>query len=157
MAANKSPKWLEPLWEKKKTETARRVEQAVREMVRKCEPVTLDGIRQKVKALFGVSISANTIQRNEGAYAVYEKHRTARHVSRTRNTTGATMLRGLARPIAVSLRAKINRLRRQTKDSLIVRLLQLEEERKRQSGREDSLREEILRLHFSAGRKGGGQ
>ncbi len=83
MAANSNPKWLEPLWERKKSETAKRVEQAVKEMVKQSEPVTLDGIRHTVKALFGISISANTIQRNEGAHAAYQKHRTAREVIRS--------------------------------------------------------------------------
>ena len=30
MTAKSNPKWLEPLWEKKKSETAKRVEQAVK-------------------------------------------------------------------------------------------------------------------------------
>jgi hypothetical protein len=155
MAANKNPKWLEPLWEEKKRETVKRVEQAVNELLRQSEPVTLDNIRHTVKALFGISISANTIQRNEGAHAAYQKNRTARQVIRAGNAALAMMLRGLPVANAVNLRAKINRLRREFKDSLIARLLQLEAERKRQSDREDALREEILRLHPSAGNKRG--
>lgn len=67
------------------------------------------------------------------------------------------MLRAMPAACAVNLKAKISRLRRERKDSLIVRLLQLEAERKRQSDREDTLREEILRLHQSTGGKGVGQ
>jgi hypothetical protein len=155
MAANSNPKWLEPLWERKKSETAKRVEQAVKEMVKQREPVTLHGIRHTVKALFGISISANTIQRNEGAHAAYQKYRTAREVIRSGNPAIGMMLRSLPIANAVNLRAKINRLRRESKDSLIARLLQLETERKRQADREDALREEILRLHTSTASKGG--
>ena len=50
-------------------------------------------------------------------------------------------------------KAKISRLRRERKESLIARLFQLEAERKRQSEREDTRREEILRLHHSTARK----
>jgi hypothetical protein len=157
MAAKGNPKWLEPLWEKKKSETAKRVEQAVTELVKQSESVTLEGIRHKVRALFGISISANTIQRNEGANAAYQKQRTARQGIRARNPALATILRSLPTAAAVNVRAKIARLRRESKDNLIARLLQLEAERKRQSDREDTLREEILRLHPSTGRNGGAQ
>jgi hypothetical protein len=157
MAAKSNPKWLEPLWETKKSETAERVEQAVKELVKQSKPVTLEGIRHTVKSLFGISISANTIQRNESANTAYQKHRTARQVIRPGSPAIAMMLRGLSKANAVNLRAKVNRLRRESKDNLIARLLQLEGERKRQSDREDTLREEILRLHPSAGSKGATQ
>ena len=155
MPANKDPRWLEPLWEKKKSETARRVERAVREMVRLKKPVTLAGIRATVKSLFGLSISTNTIQRNEEAYAAYDKHRTARRTAKARDRDLGGLLRSLSGKAAANLRARINRLRRESKDSLIARLLQLEEERKRQAEREDSLREEIFRLHLAVRKRGG--
>ena len=142
---------------RRRARPAKRVEQAVKELVEQGNPVTLNGIRHIVKALFGVSISANTIQRNEGANAAYQKHRTARREIRARNPALARLLRSLPTAAAVNVRAKIARLRRESKDTLIARLLQLEAERKRQSDREDALREEILRLHPSTGRKGGTQ
>jgi len=155
MSANKDPRWLEPLWVKKKSETARRVERAVREMVRLKKPATLEGIRATVKSLFGLSISTNTIQRNEEAYAAYDKHRTARRTVKARDRDLGGLLRSLSGKAAANLRARINRLRRESKDSLIARLLQLEEERKRQAEREDSLREEIFRLHLAVRKRGG--
>ena len=157
MRGNKDPRWLKPLWEKKKADTAKRVERAIKEMVRLEEPVTLEGIRNTVKSLFGVSISMNTIQRNEEAYAAYQKHRTARRKAKIRDHNLAGMLRSVAGASAVNLRARVNRLRRDSKDSLIVRLLQLEEERKRQAEREDALREEIFRLHPAVRKRGGDQ
>jgi hypothetical protein len=155
MREGKNPRWLEPLWEKKKAETAKRVERAVKEMVRLKTPVTLEGIRNTVKTFFGVSISANTIQRNERAYAAYHKHRTAKSLAKVRDHGLAGMLRGVSGPGAVNLRARVNRLRRDTKDSLIAKLLHLEEERRKQAEREDALREEIFRLHPAARKRGG--
>jgi hypothetical protein len=67
------------------------------------------------------------------------------------------MLRGVSGASAVNLRAKVNRLRRDSKDSLIARLLQLEAERKRQAERENTLREEIFRLHPAVRKRGGDQ
>jgi len=154
---NKDPRWLQPLWKKKKADTARRVERAIKEMVKRKEPVTLEGIRQNVKSLFGVSISTNTIQRNEQAYAAYENHRTARRKAKVRDHDLASIVRSVSGASAVNLRAKINRLRRDSKDSLIARLLQLEEERKRQAERENALREEIFRLHPAVRKRGGDQ
>ncbi len=155
MADGKDPRWLEPLWEKKKADTARRVERAVKEMVRLKRPVTLEGVRNMVKSLFGVSISTNTIQRNEEAYAAYEKHRTTRRTVKMRDRDLAAMLRGVSGKDAANLRARVNRLRRESKDGLIARLLQLEQERKRQAEREDALREEIFRLHPAVRKRGG--
>src|SRR3982750_1701863 len=139
MREGKNPRWLKPLWEKKKVETAKRVERAVKEMIRLKKPVPLEGIRNTVKTMFGASISANTIQRNERAYAAYQKHRTTKSLAKVRDHGLAGMLRGISGPGAANLRAKVNRLRRDTKDSLIAKLLQVEEERKRQAEREDAL------------------
>jgi hypothetical protein len=152
---SKDPKWLQPLWEKKKADTAMRVERAIKEMVRVKEPVTLEGIRNTVSSLFGVSISTNTIQHNEKAYVAYQKHRTARRRTKVRDHDLAGMLRNVPGASAANLRARVNRLRRDSKDSLIARLLQLEEERKRQAEREDALREEIFRLHPAVRTRGG--
>jgi hypothetical protein len=154
---NKDPRWLQPLWEKKKADTAKRVERAIKEMVRLKEPVTLEGIRNTVKSLFGVSISMNTIQRNEEAFAAYQKNRTARRTTKVRDHDLAGMLRSVSGASAANLRARVNRLRRDSKDSLIARLLRLEEERKRQTEREDALREEIFRLHPAVRKRGGDQ
>jgi hypothetical protein len=142
------------MWEKKKADTAKRINRAVKELARLKQPVTFESIRNTVKSLFGVSISANTIQRNEEAYAVYLRHRTARRTAKAGDRELARRLRDVSASAAVNLRAKINRLRRESKDSLIERLLQLEEERKYQAQREKALREEIFRLH-PAGRKRG--
>jgi hypothetical protein len=152
---NKDPRWLQPLWEKKKADTAKRVQRAVKEMVRLKRPVTLDGIRNTVKSLYGVSISTNTIQRNEQAYAAYEEHRTTRRSAKVRDRNLAAMVRSAAGRGAANLRARINRLRRESKDSLIARLLHMEDERKRQAEREDTLREEIFRLHPTVRKRGG--
>src|SRR5438093_300141 len=74
--AGRNPKWLATLWDRKRRETAKRVTAAVRHLVTKGEPVTIEAIRSTVKALSGVSISANTIHRNEAAHEAYQKHRT---------------------------------------------------------------------------------
>ena len=49
-------------------------------------------------------------------------------------------------PQRVAFRAKINRLRRESKDTLIFRIVDLEEKVRAQARRENNLREEILRL-----------
>jgi hypothetical protein len=54
----------------------------------------------------------------------------------------------------VALRSKINRLRREPKDALIFRIMQLEQHLKEQSKREDNLREEVLRLSLQSRPKG---
>ena len=149
MRGSKDPKWLRPLWEKKKADIASRVDRAVKQLVR-LDKGTFESIRTTVKSLFGVSISANTIQRNEKAYAVYLRYRTTRRTSKAAERGLARRLRKASGAAAVNLRARINSLRRESKDNLIERLLQREEEIRNQAAREEALREEIFRLHPAA-------
>ena len=149
--AERNPRWLEPLWDRKRCDTAKRVEGAVRHLVAKGTPVTLQAIRETVKALFKVSISTNTIQRNEIAYELYQKHSTARRTARAGSVSLARLQRGTPVPQRVALRAKINRLRRESKDALIFRIIELEGNIQGQARRENNLREEILRLGLGKG------
>jgi hypothetical protein len=148
----RNPRWLEPLWDRKRRETAKRVEGAVRHLVAKGNPVTLQAIRDTVKALFKVSISTNTIQRNEMAYEIYQKHSTARRTARGGSASLAQMQRSTPVPQRVAFRAKINRLRRESKDALIFRIIGLEEKVQGQARCENNLREEILRLSLGKDR-----
>lgn len=148
----RNPRWLEPLWDRKRRETAKRVEGAVRHLVAKGNPVTLQAIRDTVKALFKVSISTNTIQRNEMAYEIYQKHSTARRTARGGSASLAQMRRSTPVPQRVAFRAKINRLRRESKDALIFRIIGLEEKVQGQARCENNLREEILRLSLGKDR-----
>lgn len=146
-ANRKSPDWLRPIWERKRAETVRRVTAAVRVLKRQNKVITLAGIREAIYELDGVSISTNTIQRNELAYEVYLKHASAGAVKRISKCRALVVLQQAApdgqRP---ALRAKIARLRRQPKDSLRT----VAEQRQR----ENALREEILRVTLQAPQTG---
>jgi hypothetical protein len=107
-----------------------------------------------VKSLFKVSISTNTILRNDEAYAIYLQHRTSRRPARSRSPLLMGLLGKAAGAKRVALRSKINRLRREPKDALIFRIMQLEQHLKEQSKREDNLREEVLRLSLQSRPKG---
>jgi len=73
MRGSKDPSWLQPLWEKKRADTAKRVERAIKELIRRKAPVTLEGIRNAVTSLYGVSISTKTIHpQREGECGVPE-------------------------------------------------------------------------------------
>jgi hypothetical protein len=148
----RNPRWLEPLWDRKRRDTAKRVEGAVRHLVAKGKPVTLQAIRDAVKALFKISISTNTIQRNELAYEVYQKHRTARRNAKVGDVSLAQLRRDTPLQQRAAFRAKINRLRRESKDALISRIIGLEEKVQGQARRENNLREEILRLSLGKDR-----
>jgi hypothetical protein len=68
------PAWLEPLWERKKNETADRVRVAVAKLSESRQPVTVASICATVKSLYGAPISSNTIKRNHLAYEIYKHH-----------------------------------------------------------------------------------
>ena len=111
-------------------------------------------IREAVRSLFNVSMSTNTIQRNEEAYAVYLQHRTYTPRVRAKSTALKAVLAGAHGDRSAALRARINRLRRESKDTLIARVMELEKSVERHAQHEDNLREEILRLTLGSGQKG---
>jgi hypothetical protein len=153
--SRQSPIWLQPLWERKRAETVRRVAVAVRSLKREGKAVTLAGIREAIWELDGVSISTNTIQRNEEAYQLYRQHATAR-LANGMSRSGVLIALQKATPDAhrAALRARIARLRRQSKDTLIARVLELETAVDNQAKRENTLREEVLRLTLKTARSG---
>jgi hypothetical protein len=112
--------------------------------------VTIEAIRNAVKALSGVSISANTIHRNEDAHEIYQKHRTEPRRKLAKEASLSQLLRDTPTNQRTSLRTKVNRLRRESKDALIVKLIRLESAVHDQAARENNLREEILRLTLDA-------
>jgi len=149
---NRPHQWLQPLWDRKRHETVKRVRAAVDHLLSKETPVTLIAIRDAVKTLFRVPISTNTIQRNDQAYEIYLEHAKKRRTQgRDRELT--FLLRNTKEQERIALRAKINRLRRESKDALITRLFQLETREHEHSIRERNLREEILRLTLKGSSK----
>lgn len=141
-----TPEWLRPQWEQKKRETAARVQVAVDELRRQGRKATLEAIRVTIRSMHGVSISANTITRNELAHEIY--------TANCRKPRAASLpqpdLRELVEKTSAeerhSLRSKISRLRRESKDALIAKLVFLERAARKQRDLENRLREEILRL-----------
>lgn len=115
--------------------------------------MTIEAIRTAVKELSGVSISANTIHRNEAAYAAYQKHRTEPRRKPPKEAALSQLLRDVPADQRISLRAKINRLRRESKDTLIARLIRQENAAHDHDAREHNLREEILRLTVATARR----
>jgi len=147
--ADSTPRWLQPIWERKKLETVRRVRAAADHLAATGTPVTLVAVRDAVKELFQASISTNTIQRNDQAYEIYLEHaKGPRRPSGGYGLLVSSVRESKGRDRA-ALRARIARLRRESKDALIFRLFQLEARE-----REQSMREEVLRLSLRAPKKG---
>src|SRR5271165_4766241 len=65
------PGWLQPRWERQKRDTAARVEAAITALQKDHAEVTYASICKRVSILFGLSISPNTIKRNELSYRIY--------------------------------------------------------------------------------------
>jgi len=126
----------------------------VKHLVQSKQAITLNTIREAIRSLFNVSISTNTIQRNEEAYAVYLQHRTHTPRIRAKSTALKAVLDGARGDRSAALRARINRLRRESKDTLIARVMELEKSAGQHVRREDNLREEILRLTLGTRQKG---
>jgi hypothetical protein len=138
-----APVWLSDHWERKKTETVDRVRTAIERLTAERQPVTVNAIREKVKEIFAIPFSANTIKRNEEAHALYLSCRQPICRPAARDMLLCDLYaRASDRP---RLHAKVARLRRQPKDHLIAQLISLEEESKLHTELENRLREEIIR------------
>jgi hypothetical protein len=71
----RGPVWLQTRWERRKQETVSRVTAAVEILRQQAREVAFSNICVAVKELYGVSISSNTLKRNESAYQIYLAHR----------------------------------------------------------------------------------
>jgi hypothetical protein len=145
-----SPEWLRARWDQQRRDTADRVARAVARLRAQDRPVTFAAIRDTVKDLDGVSMSTNTIQRNDLAYAIYEQYASRRASSGRRHPSLSAVLDHAAASERPALRTKVTRLRRASKDELIASLIELAREVKNQQRREQALRDELLRVTIGA-------
>ena len=121
MSQSKAPEWLRPMWEQKTSETAARVADAVTHLSTAGASVTLTAICRTVQSLYNVSMSANTILRNPKAYDVYLRARGRETGRCTRDQDLRTLVKAVSGAEKENVQAKILRLRRRSKDSLIAR------------------------------------
>ncbi|HKN34925.1 MAG TPA: hypothetical protein VJX16_16915 [Terriglobales bacterium] len=139
------PDWLQPRWERQKRDTATRVEAAVAALRKDRAEVTYASICKRVSMLFGLSISPNTIKRNELAYQIYLANRRQRMRKQLREPVLMQLIDSGSDLEKRSMWSKTARLRRESKDWLIARLISLERTVTQQKNAENLLREEILR------------
>ena len=145
------PVWLTPMWEARKKETVVRVQAAIDRLREANQHATFSAIRETVRDLFDRSISANTIKRNEVAYQLYLENRHTPRMSLVKSQSVLEFYENTEPSARAAAQARVARLRRQTKDDLIVRLLRVEETLKAARNVENRLREEIIRLHVAYG------
>jgi hypothetical protein len=141
-----NPVWLETHWKQKRLLTAERVGKAAEELQRTGTVVTIARLCAAVQRIYGVSISANTITRNELAYEIYKANRGPSRTRMLKDPSLSELLKHADGPEKQSLRAKVGRLRRRPKDSLISNLIRLEAATHEHKILECRLREEIVRL-----------
>jgi len=141
-----TPVWLTALWEQKKAETAARITAAVSKLRTDGTEVTYASICSTVRAMDGISISPNTIKRNDRAYEIYLA---SRRPPRGRCLPDPLLTQTITEAPPEekrSLQSRITRLRRETKDMLIARILHLECVVGQQKTSENTLRDEVMRL-----------
>lgn len=149
------PDWLEPLWERKRNETADRVRAAVAKLSESRQPVTVASICATVKSLYGVPISSNTIKRNHLAYEIYKRH----CGTRASSVLPEAMLRRISDSVPEgekrSFWSKVARLRREPKDRLIAQLIEAEKALQEGKTAANALREEVFQLSLREMARGG--
>ena len=140
------PSWLEPVWDRKKSETADRVRAAVAKLCDGGHAVTVANICATVKALYGVSISSSTIKRNELAHEIYSRHCGPRASSILPDAKLKQISDGIPDDQKRGFWSKVGRLRRESKDRLIARLIEAEEAIREHRSIESTLRDEVFQL-----------
>jgi multidrug efflux pump subunit AcrB len=123
-----------------------RVQAAVDQLREHGHGVTFESIRETIRSIYSISISANTIKRNEIAYQIYSAHRQKPRVVSLPQSALRALLASASAGERRGLQSKISRLRREPKDSLVAKLVCLERAVTKQRDIENRLREEILRL-----------
>lgn len=122
---SRHPGWLQSRWDRQKRDTATRIEVAVTALQKDHVEVTYANICKRVGLLYGLSISPNTIKRNELAYQLYLANRRSPKRRQLREPLLIELINSTSDLEKRSLRSKTSRLRRESKDSLIARLISL--------------------------------
>ncbi len=146
MSDGKVPEWLRARWERTKSETAARVQSAVDQLRERGRGVTFESIRETIRSMHGVSISSNTIKRNELAYQIYSAHRQRPKMASLPQPALRALVANTSDKDRRGLQSKISRLRREPKDSLVAKVIWLERAVTKQRDIENRLREEVIRL-----------
>lgn len=146
MSNRAAPVWLTAIWEQRRRETAARIARAVTKLLSDGSEITYSSICAAVRAIDGISISPNTIKRNGGAYEIYVAHRRSQRRRCLPEPLLSQTLAAVSPEEKRPLRSRIERLRRETKDTLIARVLRLEGIGKQQKAAENALRDEVVRL-----------
>jgi hypothetical protein len=141
------PSWLTETWEVRKSETADRVLKAIASLNSRGVPVTLAKICGEVKSIYGISISPTTIKRNHLANEAYRANRNRSGAVRFGDPDLVQLCANTPDADRPKLLTKISRLRRNSKDSLIVKVIQLDQSNRDREKVENSLREEILKVN----------
>jgi hypothetical protein len=141
-----SPDWLKDRWADQKRATVTRIGGAIASLNQAGKKITYRSVCRSVESLYGISISANTIKRNHEAFEVYSANRSSRHCPPAKEQTLQKLVQDAPRGHQIRLASRIARLRRMRKDTLIAKLVQLEDACDRQKTIETNLRDEILRL-----------
>jgi hypothetical protein len=95
-------------------------------------------------------MSPNTIKRNDLAYEIYKTYRKAPLTGQLRDSDLDQLLENTSTEAKHKMRAKISRLRRQSKDSLIAKIIQLERKVETQNAVENALRDEVIEMSLQA-------
>ena len=143
---HQSPDWLKDRWADQRKATVTRIAGAIAGLRQAGEKITYRSICRSVESLYGVSISANTIKRNHEAFEIYSANRSSRRYSPAKEPALQKLVHDALGEHQTRLTSRIGRLRRMRKDTLIARLVQLEDASDRQKTIETNLRDEILRL-----------
>jgi hypothetical protein len=141
-----SPTWRAGRWAEQKHATATRIAGAVASLRQAGDKITYGSICRSVQSLYGISISANTIKRNDAAFEIYSANRSSRRFAPAKEQALQKLVWDATGANRKRLGPKIARLRRMRKDSLIAMLLQLQDTSDCQKTNETNLRDEILRL-----------
>ena len=141
-----APVWLTAIWEQRRAETAARIARAVTKLRSDACAVTYSSICGTIRAIDGISISPNTIKRNGGAYEIYVTHRSPQRQRCLPEPLLTQTITAASPEDKRPLWSRVARLRRETKDALIGRILRLESIVKQQKAAESALRDEIVRL-----------
>jgi hypothetical protein len=144
-----SPSWLQPYWQAKREATTKRISAAIASLQEKRIDISLAAICKEIKESGGNSMSPNSIKRNPEAYEIYLRTRPQLPKKLTKGIELKALTSDLDGADRRAMHARIARLRKESKDTLIARLIAVEHHRAKQELSEQRLRDQIITLSFS--------
>jgi len=122
-ASRSKPTWLQKRWHAQRADTVERVRKSIDALIVANKNVTLSAICEHSRQVLKAPLAVTTILRNEGARELYDQHARKGPKSVRRIRTKKIKEEIASELSEAQIHSRVSRLRRYTKDELVLKVL----------------------------------